>query len=124
MELEGVPVGKEDETEKGLDIYYIRSLKVCITTNLQQNPTDATIQQIGSVLASSSPRTAADEAKETLDKAPAHAWHLPGFREVRQPTIAEHFLVRTASGLASVIVPAGLVALFGWLLYRGPTFQT
>ena len=28
VELEGVPVGKEDETEKGLDIYYIRSLKV------------------------------------------------------------------------------------------------
>lgn len=30
LELEGVPVGKEDETEKGLDIYYIRSLKVSL----------------------------------------------------------------------------------------------
>lgn len=28
LELEGVPVGKEEETEKGLEIYYIRSLKV------------------------------------------------------------------------------------------------
>ncbi|KAK9896653.1 activator of Hsp90 ATPase [Cystobasidium minutum MCA 4210] len=27
LELEGVPVGKEEETEKGLEIYYIRSLK-------------------------------------------------------------------------------------------------
>jgi len=28
LDLEGVPVGKEEETEKGLEIYYIRSLKV------------------------------------------------------------------------------------------------
>lgn len=32
LSLEGVPVGKEEETEKGLDIYYIRSLKVCFAT--------------------------------------------------------------------------------------------
>ena len=28
LDLDGVPAGKEDETEKGLEIYYIRSLKV------------------------------------------------------------------------------------------------
>lgn len=28
LDLEGVPVGKEAETEKGIEVYYIRSLKV------------------------------------------------------------------------------------------------
>jgi hypothetical protein len=28
VELDGVPTGKEDETERNLDVYYIRSLKV------------------------------------------------------------------------------------------------
>jgi len=28
LDLEGVPVGKEEETEKGVEVYYIRSLKV------------------------------------------------------------------------------------------------
>lgn len=28
IELKGVPVGKEEETEKGIEVYYIRSLKV------------------------------------------------------------------------------------------------
>jgi activator of HSP90 ATPase len=34
LDLEGVPVGKEEETEKGLEIYYIRSLKVGLTETM------------------------------------------------------------------------------------------
>lgn len=28
IDLTGVPVGKEDETQQGIEVYYIRSLKV------------------------------------------------------------------------------------------------
>ena len=34
IDLEGVPVGKEDETEQGIEVYYIRSLKVRPSSSL------------------------------------------------------------------------------------------
>ncbi|KAL7005780.1 Co-chaperone [Cystobasidiomycetes sp. EMM_F5] len=111
LELEGVPVGKEDETEKGLDIYYIRSLK-----------------QIGSVLVSDEDdfEVAAATAFKRLSNAPLHPWALPGFRPTPAPSSTQprrFDVIKATSAVASVLVPAGLVAIFAWLLYRGPTFQ-
>ena len=38
IDLEGVPVGKEDETEQGIEVYYIRSLKVRPFPSLPRPP--------------------------------------------------------------------------------------
>lgn len=128
LDLEGVPVGKEEETEKGLEIYYIRSLKVRLQqyTKIMRvqmliaigSSFDYShIQQIGSVLA--------NESSPSIlhNKSPYHPWALPGYTPWTQRDRAKFLLTATASVFASVFIPAGMIALFGWLLYRGPTFQ-
>lgn len=126
LELEGVPVGKEDETEKGLEVYYIRSLKVGHRPSMhdtsRRHIADICLvftkqQQIGSVLAHES------DPSILRNKTPYHPWALPGFAPWTGRDRAKFLVTATASVVASVFLPAGMLVLFGWLLYRGPTFQ-
>ena len=143
IDLEGVPVGKEDETEQGIEVYYIRSLKVrhlslphpALSARMRRLTyltwlkfTSFTRkQQIGSVLASRSASASSSTISRILaEPVPAHPWDLPGFAPVPYQSLGARLLFRltaTASVLASVLLPIGAIAFFVWLLYNGPTMK-
>lgn len=135
IELSGVPVGKEDETQQGIEVYYIRSLKVSLslTAPLQMHRpsalTDpfAPIQQIGLVIASP-PSALNASRKAAIAKVPHHPWQLPNFHSstahLSTLEAARYYAAASVSVLGSILFPVALIGLFGWLLYRGPTFAS